>query len=1168
MEVEGQNVEEDELMEVVSIQSEATILQKASDEIQSLVQFNSSNKANKQFKKGFDEDYKQNVANNILLRNRLQEQIRTGEITPFQAVKKETNSKQILGRTFTESTQLLDLEKYLLRQAELTKQKKLLKNNKALTKQTDDSLVPAKKMKTSNSKSSKKQNTDAKLSENQGFKKLERISSRSQKLASTIMDVSYEISDKEENIYNVGNNNLLQTGNSFETNGDLDHKEIDKVEEICNVEIDNDSGSEYIPSDEYDSEVETTQKSGQKKKRLHLKQNDNHIQRVLDDGNEKIYKQRVEGSSYNKNEPLHKIDHLFKVPKCIWKKLYKYQKVSVKWLWELHSRNLGGLLGDEMGLGKTVQVIAFLAGLDCSELLSDGGRFRGLGPTLIICPATLLEQWVKHFHDWWPTMRTVILHQSGTFHGDTEDLLHSLRAGGILVTSYSGVLIHKELLLRFKWHYIILDEGHKIRNPEAKISKIVKGFLTPHRLLLTGSPMQNSLKELWSLFDFILPGKLGTLSAFMEHCSGPITRGGYSNASRLQEATALQVATMLRDAITPYMLRRTKYDIQHHISLPDKNEQVLFCCLTDEQRQLYKQFLRSDEVSFVLHEKREGGRYRARLLVALTALRKICNHPDLFLYSKAQMESEEETEMEVDENEINKFGHWKRAGKMTVVRSLLKIWNKQSHRVLLFTQSRQMMHILECLVQKENYTYLRMDGTTPMSQRQLLISKFNKDKSFFIFLLTTRVGGLGVNLTGANRVIIYDPDWNPATDAQARERAWRIGQDKSVTIYRLITAGTIEEKMYHRQVFKILLSNKVLEDPRQRRLFRTTDLSELFNLNEPINGKSESDELFPSSKLLPNKLNFTLSKIEAMRKLASSLSKTIGKNATRDQSTNKSCIDNKFSYVNNEVSETEISNLTYQNSDSLKSNESISSDCVNNCKITQELDSSIKEKSKRESEDKKCIKDNVSEETDCLKINLKALHNKPVIIEKDEKIGIENLNLKNIYDNISEAIQVDQHELEEGEIRDIPSRPNITNIKNVSKNPRKISRHDKDHKSISKHKKHTKGKHEGVSAIFEGERVSCLIGRRFSKLNEVNATDITDDQFVLSKLFCKSAVSSAFQHESVLSATAADPEHETLLQRAAKETAHENMNSIRQSRKWCWKPSWDKPPTDDYDDNK
>ncbi|XP_008208058.1 DNA excision repair protein ERCC-6 [Nasonia vitripennis] len=1159
MEVENQSGEDgDEISEVISMQSESSILQKAAEDIKKLVKNNATSKnlPKENESKGNPEQ----LPESSILRARLQDQVRTGEITPFQAAKKEKDTKNVLGRTLKESTQLLDLEKYLFRQAELAKQKKLLKKNKISQNEKEKSNIPTKKMKMVESNVAERKKNKSINSKNQHSKKSETITSKTQQ-CSTPMDLDLPsaldcvVEEHENNL----DSNIHDLESSTETSNTLIHEQVSKVRKSFNLdEEESETGSEYVPSDEYDSEEETAKKSERRKKSITSKQS-SRVKRVLDDGDEDIYRQRVEQSDYKKNEPLHKVDNLFKVPLRVWKHLYKYQKVAVKWMWELHSRNLGGLLGDEMGLGKTVQVIAFLAGLDCSDLLSDGGRFRGLGPSLIVCPATLLEQWVKHFHDWWPTLRAVILHQSGTFQGDIDELLHTLKDGGILVTSYTGVLIHKEPLLKFKWHYVILDEGHKIRNPDAKVSKVVKAFLTPHRILLTGSPMQNSLKELWSLFDFILPGKLGTLPAFMEHCAGPITRGGYANASQLQEATALQVATMLKDAITPYMLRRTKFDVQHHVSLPDKNEQVLFCSLTEEQRQLYIQYLRSDDVSFVIHERREGGRYRARLLVALTALRKICNHPDLFLYTdNNQEESDEDAALEVDENEMEKFGHWKRAGKMTVVRSLLKIWKKQGHRVLLFTQSRQMMHILEGLLQKEKYNYLRMDGTTPMGQRQLTVTKFNQDPSYFVFLLTTRVGGLGVNLTGANRVIIYDPDWNPATDAQARERAWRIGQEKSVTVYRLITAGTIEEKMYHRQVFKILLSNKVLEDPRQRRLFRTTDLTELFNLNEPISGgSSESDQLFRDSKLSPNQSNFSSSKIEAMKKLAAALSKKIGEKANNKTDTAKDKTKEQNSNATTSKDEQKISDSSL-NSSSVGENKDVSVDSVHNITDTKEFDNTVHEDDANEIEDKK--------NESC---NLKTIDQESLVTE-DDKVDHKSATIKKKeLKQIGPKMNSTEEDVEEGEIVEASGKSTSKLNKKSSGNAKKVkaSKHQKAHRKHKKHRKNKEKVEDSVSAMFEGERVSCLIGRRLGKSKEPDPIATADDQYVLSKLFSKAAVSSAFQHESVLSNAVLNPEEETPLQRAAKSTASEKMDCIRQSRKWCWKPSWDKPPEEQYDDD-
>uniref|UniRef100_S4RUA7 Excision repair cross-complementation group 6 n=1 Tax=Petromyzon marinus TaxID=7757 RepID=S4RUA7_PETMA len=322
-------------------------------------------------------------------------------------------------------------------------------------------------------------------------------------------------------------------------------------------------------------------------------------------------------------------------------------------------------------------------------------------------------------------------------------------------------------------------------------------FRTPHRIILSGSPVQNNLKELWSLFDFVFPGKLGTLPVFMEQFSVPITQGGYSNASDVQVQTAYKCACVLRDTIKPFLLRRMKADVKVNLALPDKNEQVF---------------------------------------TALITLRKICNHPDLLTGG---------LNAEDDELAPSGFGYWRRSGKLLVVEALLRMWRRQGHRVLLFTQSRQMLDILEKFVQGEGYSYMKMDGTTSIATRQPLIDKFNKDESMFMFLLTTHVGGIGVNLTGANRVIIFDPDWNPSTDTQARERAWRIGQLRQVTIYRLVSAGTIEEKIYHRQIFKQFLTNRVLKDPRQQRFFKANDLFELFALTDPDSSQgTETSALF------------------------------------------------------------------------------------------------------------------------------------------------------------------------------------------------------------------------------------------------------------------------------------------------------------------------------------
>ncbi|XP_077092868.1 DNA excision repair protein ERCC-6 isoform X2 [Siphateles boraxobius] len=585
-----------------------------------------------------------------------------------------------------------------------------------------------------------------------------------------------------------------------------------------------DESDEYIPSS---SEDEDSQKGGK-------------VKQCKDDGDIECYRQRIrkwkrqrlrekeakrEAGEEETEESEAEFDEGFKVPGFLWKKLFKYQQTGVRWMWELHCQQAGGILGDEMGLGKTIQIIAFLAGLSYSKLKTRGSNYRyaGLGPTVIVCPATVMHQWVKEFHTWWPPFRVAVLHDTGSFTSKKEKLIPEIVAShGILITSYSYIRIMQDYIQKYDWHYVILDEGHKIRNPNAGVTMACKQFRTPHRFILSGSPMQNNLKELWSLFDFVFPGKLGTLPVFMEQFSVPITMGGYSNASPVQVQTAYKCACVLRDTINPYLLRRMKADVKANLSLPDKNEQVLFCRLTEDQRQVYQTFLDSKEVYQILNGD-------MHVFSGLIALRKMCNHPDLFTGGPRLLRGIPDDQLTEEEH----FGYWKRSGKMIVVESLLRLWFKQGHRVLLFTQSRQMLEILEVFVRENGFSYLKMDGTTTIGSRQPLIAQFNQNKDIFIFLLTTRVGGLGVNLTGANRVVIYDPDWNPSTDTQARERAWRIGQKQQVTVYRLLTAGTIEEKIYHRQIFKQFLTNRVLKDPKQRRFFKSNDIYELFTLSNP-----------------------------------------------------------------------------------------------------------------------------------------------------------------------------------------------------------------------------------------------------------------------------------------------------------------------------------------------
>ncbi|KAF5402100.1 DNA excision repair protein ERCC-6 [Paragonimus heterotremus] len=537
------------------------------------------------------------------------------------------------------------------------------------------------------------------------------------------------------------------------------------------------------------------------------------------------------------------LDADYRVPGRIWSRLFDYQRLGVNWLLQLHKKKSGGILGDEMGLGKTIQVISFLAGLHYSEFNRENfSSHQNVLSVLVVCPATVLQQWMSEFHHWYPAMRVAILHATGSSYHKPVSLIRSMAnfSGGVLLTTYNTLVAYQDYLTAVdsSWSYLILDEGHKIKNPDAEVTHAVKRFTTQHRLILSGSPVQNNLRELWSLFDFVCPGRLGPLPEFMQQFAIPITQGGYASASPLQVETAYRCACILRDLLTPFLLRRLKADVR--IQLPSKSEQVLFCRLTNYQRQLYEEFTESQLCKDLLNGK-------GNVFSALTMLRKLCNHPDLVtggprdrLMLGPEVPEDDQGRDDVgivDKYEWTRFGCPRRSSKMLVVASLLHTWADQGHKVLLFSQSRRMLNLLERLVLSMGLTYLRMDGTTPVNQRASLIEQFSRSDqstscSVFAFLLTTRVGGLGINLTAASRVLIYDPDWNPTTDLQARERAWRIGQKQNVVIYQLLTNGTIEEKIYQRQIFKQFLTNRILKNPRQQRFFKTNDLNELLSFGD------------------------------------------------------------------------------------------------------------------------------------------------------------------------------------------------------------------------------------------------------------------------------------------------------------------------------------------------
>lgn len=471
-----------------------------------------------------------------------------------------------------------------------------------------------------------------------------------------------------------------------------------------------------------------------------------------------------------------------------------------------------------------------------SAFLGAMAASRKMKSALIVCPATMMAHWLNELACWAPSVRRIMMHKSAGRGEDnrtiSKQLLQKLDkwlrrsrserlyeaidendyenndpdvfcgTAYAFVTTYDNIRLEAETWQNHDWSLVILDEGQKIRNPDADVTLACKRLKTPHRYLLSGTPIQNDLRELWSLFDFVFPGRLGTLPAFETEFSDVIRKGGYSNASPMQVALAYRCALVLKDMINPYLLRRQKKDVKEMSLLPGKTEQVLFCRLSKRQRILYEAYLESDAVKNAM----SGA---GQVFKPIVILRKICNHPDLvcggdkesieslarngfddFSDSDSSGSNDECQPRQNDDKDIVE-SLVERSGKLEVLAKILPLWFSQGHRVLIFSQWKKTLNIIQQFVTEKGWNMMRLDGSTNVASRQSMVDRFNADPSIFGMLMTTRTGGVGLNLTGANRIILYDPDWNPQTDAQARERSWRYGQSKSVTIYRLIVAGTI-----------------------------------------------------------------------------------------------------------------------------------------------------------------------------------------------------------------------------------------------------------------------------------------------------------------------------------------------------------------------------------------
>lgn len=468
--------------------------------------------------------------------------------------------------------------------------------------------------------------------------------------------------------------------------------------------------------------------------------------------------------------------------------LREYQIQGLNWLISLHENRLSGILADEMGLGKTLQTISFLGYMR---------YIKGIdGPFIIIVPKSTLDNWKREFQKWTPDVNVLVLH--GNKDERNEVIKNRLLTADfdVLITSFEVVIREKSQLKKLRWEYIVVDEGHRIKNEDSSLSQIVRLFYSRNRLLITGTPLQNNLHELWALLNFLLPDVFGDAQVFDEWFENQGSKSGEEPDADHQD----KVVQQLHKVLSPFLLRRIKNDVEK--SLLPKIETNVYIGMTDMQIKWYKKLLEKDidAVNGVVG-KREG---KTRLLNIVMQLRKCCNHP--YLFDGAEPGPPYTTDEHLVFN----------SGKMVILDKMLKKFKAEGSRVLIFSQMSRLLDILEDYCFLRDYEYCRIDGSTAHEDRVEAIDEYNSPESNkFIFLLTTRAGGLGINLTSADIVILYDSDWNPQADLQAMDRAHRIGQKKQVKVYRFVTENAIEEKVLDRAAQKLRLDQLVIQQGRQ-----------------------------------------------------------------------------------------------------------------------------------------------------------------------------------------------------------------------------------------------------------------------------------------------------------------------------------------------------------------
>ncbi|XP_039890855.1 lymphoid-specific helicase isoform X2 [Simochromis diagramma] len=524
-----------------------------------------------------------------------------------------------------------------------------------------------------------------------------------------------------------------------------------------------------------------------------------------------------------------------------------YQIEGIEWLRMLWENGINGILADEMGLGKTIQCIGHIAMMIEKKVL---------GPFLVVAPLSTLPNWINEFKRFTPEVSVLLYH--GSQPERTELLKQICRPQGplsmcpVVITSFEISMIDRKLLQRFQWKYLIVDEGHRIKNLNCRLVRELKMLPTDNKLLLTGTPLQNNLAELWSLLNFLLPEVFDDLKSFES----------WFDINTLGEVDSMVVAereqnilSMLHQILTPFLLRRLKSDVT--LEVPPKKEIIVYAPLTAKQEAFYTAVVNKTIAKMLGQEKTEApvaltssGRPKRRsrkvvdyketdtdapydlekylervrkelepsshpvldvqspldaqvslkLQNILMLLKRCCNHPYLVEYPLDPATGE----FKIDEQLVQS------SGKFLILDRLLPALKRRGHKVLIFSQMTSILDILMDYCYLRGFHYSRLDGSMSYAERDENMARFSKDPEVFIFLLSTRAGGLGINLTAADTVIIFDSDWNPQADLQAQDRCHRIGQTKPVVVYRLVTANTIDQKILERASAKRKLEQMVI----------------------------------------------------------------------------------------------------------------------------------------------------------------------------------------------------------------------------------------------------------------------------------------------------------------------------------------------------------------------